>query len=126
MTAPRIRQIGDSPYLVDDRGRVWKFRESWMGCFLQVKQYTNNRGYKVVRVWKDNKRRAYVVHVLVARTFHPLPQGNGEPVDYVVRHLNGKKHDNRAVNLAWGTQSENVKDWHRHRKERRNGQGRAD
>lgn len=49
------------------------------------------------------------VHQLVAEAFHgPRPAGK------VVRHLNGKGHDNRAENLLWGTNSENQSDSMRH------------
>lgn len=46
------------------------------------------------------------VHVLVCEAFHgPRPDG------LVVRHLNNIKTDNRAENLAWGTRSQNARDW---------------
>ena len=49
------------------------------------------------------------VHIAVLETFvGPRPPGN------VARHLNGRSHDNRLTNLAWGTQSENMEDARRH------------
>jgi hypothetical protein len=46
------------------------------------------------------------VHRAVALAFHGPPP-ESQPI---VRHLNGDPSDNRPENLAWGTQSENMRD----------------
>ena len=43
------------------------------------------------------------VHRLVAQAFIPNPHGKAQ-----VNHLNGDTLDNRAANLDWATQSENM------------------
>lgn len=49
------------------------------------------------------------VHVAVLGAFAGL-----RPAGMVARHLNGDRRDNRAENLCWGTQKENIADNIRH------------
>lgn len=65
-----------------------------------------HRGYLRVHIAGKSK---VLVHGLVAEAFHgPRPRG------LVVRHRNGNGLDNRAENLTYGTQLENVHDTMRH------------
>lgn len=75
------------------------------GC--ELKPYRTPKGYLVVTITDDDRRRADIgVHVLVCTAAHgPKPTPAHE-----VRHLNGDPGDNRAENLAWGTKSENAFD----------------
>ena len=62
-------------------------------------------GYPGVALWRDGSQRTRAIHRLVCETFHgPAPDGQE------VRHLNGRRDDNRTINLAWGTQKENAAD----------------
>lgn len=66
--------------------------------------------YRRVSVVTDKKkgtRRLVYVHDLVCRAFHGKP-GN----DQVVLHKDDDKLNCRASNLAWGSQSDNIKDAH--------------
>ena len=65
-------------------------------------------GYPMISLrTKDGKKKTCGVHVLKAKAFLFGPN----PLGYnVVRHLNDVKTDNRLTNLAWGTQSDNVRD----------------
>jgi hypothetical protein len=54
-------------------------------------------------LWRDGRAHTVNMHRVVAQAF--LPNPNGLPV---VMHLNSVRHDNRAANLKWGTQSENL------------------
>lgn len=66
-----------------------------------LRQQTYN-GYKFVGLGRGTLR---TVHSLVAEVFlGPRPPG------LVCRHRNGRRDDNRAENLLWGTHSENVRD----------------
>lgn len=71
---------------------------------------TSGSGYP--RVWltgTDGRGVRRDLHQVVAEAFHgPRPPG------HEVRHLNGDQTDARAINLAWGTHSENVLDLVRH------------
>jgi hypothetical protein len=66
-----------------------------------------NIGYRRVILYKGDgsARRRFLVHRLVCEAFN----GPGLP-GQVARHLNGDPLDNRAVNLAWGTQVDNMLD----------------
>ena len=65
-------------------------------------------GYKRVGLMTiDRKCKWCYLHILKAKAFlfGPIPLGAN-----VIRHLNDIKTDNRLENLAWGTQSNNVRD----------------
>ncbi len=74
----------------------------------QLKFGLNKDGYKRVNLMtKNGKQKHCGIHVLKAKAFLFGPN----PLGYnVVRHLNDVKTDNRLENLAWGTQSDNMKD----------------
>jgi len=57
-----------------------------------------------LRVTMEGKN--YKVHILVANQFIPKPVSS---LPLVVNHIGGDKHDNRASQLEWVTQSENIK-----------------
>jgi len=61
--------------------------------------------YLLVSLYKDKKPKTWLVHVLVATTFHKKPS---YPVE--VLHKNNIKHDNHYLNLRWGTHKENIAD----------------
>ena len=66
--------------------------------------------YLHASLWEEGVGICKPVHVLVCETFHgPKPDSSLQ-----VRHLNGMSFDNRAENLAWGTESENKFDMVRH------------
>lgn len=95
------RTTPDYPqYAVSNYGQV-------MNLFIGkvLKQHPNYKGY--LRVHLCNKDGSRVVRVarLACRAFH------GEPLPgQRVRHLNCCNQDDRAVNLAWGTQEEDYQD----------------
>jgi len=66
--------------------------------------------YAAVQLCQAGETHQVYVHRLVLEAFagpRPFP-------DAVARHLNGNHLDNRAMNLAWGTQQENIADKFRH------------
>lgn len=68
-----------------------------------LKIHTQNRGYKIVNLKKENKSKGISLHRLVAIAFLPNPKNKPQ-----VNHINGIKDDNRLENLEWCTGSENV------------------
>lgn len=87
---------GHAGYQVSDTGQV---RNSRTGHVLKPQAYPNE--YVGVQLGKGPR---YLVHRLVAIAFIPGDQA------LQVNHKNGKRDDNRAINLEWVSCSEN----HRH------------
>jgi hypothetical protein len=104
-----MRAIPDhTGYYATDDGRILSVRRKGI---RELKGYINSDGYLTVTVTGDDGiKRKTLVHRLITLAYH------GEPPfdDAVVRHLNGKKLDNRPSNLAWGTQHDNYMDAVRH------------
>jgi hypothetical protein len=100
------RQVREFPnYRVSDHGDVDSRRRSGArgGLLKQTKAIVS--GYLMVHFSDGSRTRFVAVHVAVAEAFlGPRPEG------LQIRHLNGLQEDNRAANLAYGTQSENELD----------------
>ena len=69
-----------------------------------IKPILQNNGYLSVCLSKSGQRVIHSIHRLVATAF--IPNAENKPV---VNHINCDKFDNRASNLEWCTQKENVK-----------------
>lgn len=85
-------------YIVYDDGRIYSKN---VGKFLTPKN--NYDGYKRIQIWSNNKCRCIQWHRVIAETFCYKPVGAT-----VVNHINGNKNDNRAINLEWCTQKDNI------------------
>lgn len=68
----------------------------------ELKQ-SNSNGYLVVGLAKYGNTTQRYVHRLVAETFIPNPEGKT-----LVNHIDENRQNNRADNLAWVTQQENL------------------
>lgn len=76
------------------------------GKIMKIK--LNKDSYKRVNLMTiDGKQKHYKIHILKVKAFifGPYPLGAN-----VVRHLDDCKTNNALTNLAWGTQSDNMKD----------------
>lgn len=95
MPKERWKVIESHPnYMVSNMGKVMNIRT---GKFL--KPYDDGKEYLRVKI----DGRCERLHILVAVAFIPNPEGKN-----VVNHKKGKKHDCRASQLEWVTQSENI------------------
>lgn len=63
----------------------------------------NNKGYLRVVLYRDRERYQTQISRLIALTFIPNP--NNLPI---VLHIDNVPLNNKAKNLRWGTQSENI------------------
>ncbi|MEB9013982.1 HNH endonuclease [Bacillus cereus] len=68
-----------------------------------LKPYTM-KGYKRIKISKDNKKKSYLLHRLVALTFIDNPSNHPE-----VNHKDGNKNNNTLTNLEWCTRTDNLK-----------------
>lgn len=93
-------------YQVSNFGRVrsldrYNSRGWWIkGCIL--KPIMDKKGYLTVGLSKNNQRKAFKVHRLVALHFIPNIENKPE-----IDHINTIKTDNRVENLRWVTPKEN-------------------
>lgn len=87
---------GYENYEISNQGRI----RNRAGHIL--KPYTKPDGYVCIKLSKNDIRKHFRIHRLVAQAFIPNPE-NKEFVD----HINGIRNDNRVENLRWCTRSEN-------------------
>ena len=93
---------GFPDYQISDDGRV----KSYIGGEHYLKPSKGSTGHMHVTLFNKNHNRGYkLLHRLIAEAFIPNPDNLP-----FVRHLNDIPDDNRIENLAWGTNSDNMKD----------------
>jgi hypothetical protein len=92
-------------YEVSDLGRVRSLRRRGTEETIMSTRVEPHRGYSAIDLRRNNRRKRFFVHRLVAEAFlGPKPPG------MQTRHLNDMKGDNRLLNLEYGTPSENQMD----------------
>jgi hypothetical protein len=78
------------------KSRVWKTR-------IMKGRGDNPKTGKRVNLWKDGKRKEWLVARLVAMTWVP-----GFKDGMTVNHINGNRMDNRVCNLEWLSLADNI------------------
>lgn len=93
-------------YVASSKGEIWKraYRKAGDGHWYRVSSHMSH-GYKQVTLHCNGKKCNRKVHLLIALAFI------GErPEGLQVRHLNDKRLDNAATNIAYGTLEEQAED----------------
>ena len=70
-----------------------------------LKNVVGNHGYNIVTLWRENRHRTQLVHLLVLNHFV-----GSRPEGMEACHNNGMKTDARLSNLRWDTPSANNMD----------------
>lgn len=97
---------GHPKYDISDQGRVRSWIP-WRGNAVPrvIKQWPRSDGRLIVTLNDIKPIRQHKVHVLLGSAFlGERPEGQQ------LRHLNGDHTDNRLINVAYGTPSENRQD----------------
>lgn len=95
-------------YKIGNRGTVLSvsFRNNKI-CKPQIKimhGFDNGKGYLVVSLSKNGKKKNYYVHRLVAKAFIEKQSGKS-----FVNHKDFDRKNNAVENLEWCTQKENIR-----------------
>ncbi len=86
-------------FSVTSDGGVWSHRSKRF-----MNQHKNNSGYQMVWFKVNGKKKAMLVHRLVAAAYIDNPKCKEH-----VNHLSGNKEENFVDNLEWATAGENMK-----------------
>lgn len=89
-------------YEVSNHGRIRSLPKRGFYKTALLKQRDNGFGYKICILTKNNKRRTFMVHRIVAEAFLPNTKNKKQ-----VNHIDGNKYNNNLDNLEWCTNSEN-------------------
>ena len=90
-------------YEVSTKGRVRNINYRNTGTVRVLKPQLDMKDYYFISIWKDEEKRTFRVHRLVATMFIPNPY-NLPQVD----HINRNRHDNSVENLRWVSRQQNM------------------
>lgn len=100
-------------YSADEMGLIWSHAKQSQK--IRGGQWLKGRkspvGYLYVCLCDKGIYTQYRVHRLIAETFLPNPNKLSD-----VNHKNGKRDDNRLVNLEWMSRKDNIAHGHLRRK----------
>ena len=106
-----FKPIPQAPgYLASQDGRILSVRSrNYQNEPPHLLALMPTLGYRLVTPMVNGVVTRLHVHVAVLSAWRRLPRPGEQG-----RHLNGVRHDNRLINLAWGTPLDNGSDTRRH------------
>ena len=84
-------------YLIFEDGGVFSIKRN---IFLKPRK--DKYGYLKINLWKNNKRKSFSIHRLIA--LHYIPNPENKPC---IDHIDRNRSNNNIDNLRWATHSEN-------------------
>ena len=87
-------------YSVSNQGKIKNNRTQ------RILKPALRNGYDAITLCKNNTKKTYHIHSIVANQFLTMPSNE---IKYVINHKNEIKTDNRLENLEYITQSENIR-----------------
>lgn len=97
----------ENEYEVSNHGRIKTLK--WRKPFKIMRLRISKRGYYYVNLSRNDRKKSYNVHQLVAMAFIGVP-----PVKHEVCHIDGNRLNSNLANLRYGTRHDNVMDSIRH------------
>lgn len=94
----------EGKYQVSNKGRVKSLNYGNTGTEKLMRIANGRKGYKIICLTKNNKRKSAKVHRLVAEAFIPNPYNFP-----TVNHKDEDKSNNCAENLEWCTFEYNIR-----------------
>lgn len=82
---------GYEDYQISTEGNIISMKKQ-----RYLKPLSNGKGYLMIGLYKDGKRKAHKIHRLVAQAFIPNPDGLLE-----INHKDENKYNNTVSNLEW-------------------------
>ena len=98
-----VPALGHDEYAATADGRICSLNYGGTGEARFLKPIPASNGYLHVTLVSRGETKQYLLHRLIAASFH------GYQIGQTVNHKSGEKTDNRPANLEWVSQSENVK-----------------
>lgn len=95
-----LKRIRDTDYFVSEYGELFNRRGNKLSSWVE-----NNTGYTLFRIYINGKAKCYRLHRIVAECWIPNP----DKLPFV-KHKNDDKTNNRARNLEWGANPDNVQE----------------
>lgn len=97
-------------YLISFAGQIKSLKDRWGKREKILKPWKNWKGYLMITLMINGKRKHRPIHQLVLETF----KGCATLKANQARHLDGNKLNNTISNLIWGTALENTLDKKKH------------
>ena len=96
-------KLKENRYLVSNYGRL---KDTKTG-FIFISRSNIHKGYIQLSLFcKDNKKRRFLLHRIVAQTF--LKNPNNFPI---INHIDEDRQNNKIDNLEWCSQKHNMLCW---------------